>query len=155
MDRFAVTNLATLRLTMIGSFLDSPGVALPTGVDDDGLPTSMLLSLPRGEDDRLLRIAEALTGLFSQRQRGEVPPFRRVLVETTGLADPAPIMSTLFGDPVLRHHYKLGLIITVVDCVNANLQRSSQPEWLAQVAAADRLLVSKSDWHLAFGCRCS
>jgi len=60
MDRFFATNLATLRLTMLGSFLDMPGVALPTGLDPAGLPTSLLLSLPSGEDARLLQTALAV-----------------------------------------------------------------------------------------------
>ncbi|WP_394830035.1 amidase [Pendulispora rubella] len=59
MDLFFKTNLATLRLTMVGSFLDMPGVALPTGVDPTGMPTSLLLSVPSGEDERLLAIALA------------------------------------------------------------------------------------------------
>jgi len=59
MDLFFKTNLATLRLTMVGSFLDMPGVTLPTGVDSSGMPTSLLLSVPSGEDERLLPIALA------------------------------------------------------------------------------------------------
>ena len=90
-------------------------------------------------------LKDAFTRLFSRRQRGEVPPFRRVMIETTGLADPAPIVATLLADPVLRHHFRLGLVVTVVDCVNADLQRQMHPVWAAQVAAADRLIVSKAD----------
>jgi aspartyl-tRNA(Asn)/glutamyl-tRNA(Gln) amidotransferase subunit A len=56
-ELFAQTNLATLRLTMPGSFLDMPGVALPSGRDAHGLPTGLLLSLPQGEDARALRAA--------------------------------------------------------------------------------------------------
>ncbi|MCK9817078.1 amidase [Pseudomonas sp. MAFF 302046] len=56
-ELFARTNLATLRLTMPGSFLDMPGVALPSGRDAQGLPTGLLLSLPQGEDARVLRAA--------------------------------------------------------------------------------------------------
>lgn len=54
---FVATNLATLRLTMPGSLLDMPGVALPSGFDADGLPTSLLLAAPSGADDALLRLA--------------------------------------------------------------------------------------------------
>jgi aspartyl-tRNA(Asn)/glutamyl-tRNA(Gln) amidotransferase subunit A len=61
-DLFVATNLATLRLTMLGSFLDTPGVALPSGVDGEGLPTSVLLSAPSGEDERLLAVALAAEG---------------------------------------------------------------------------------------------
>ncbi|HEY0792692.1 MAG TPA: amidase [Chthoniobacterales bacterium] len=70
-DRFAAVNLATLRLTMPGSFLDTPGVALPTGVDAGGLPTSMLLSLPQGEDDRLLRLAASVELTLAKSASGK------------------------------------------------------------------------------------
>ncbi|WP_455883841.1 amidase [Pseudomonas putida] len=56
-ELFVNTNLATLRLTMPGSFLDMPGVSLPSGRDALGLPTGLLLSAPSGEDARLLRAA--------------------------------------------------------------------------------------------------
>jgi G3E family GTPase len=90
-------------------------------------------------------LKDALATLFSQRARGEVPPFTRVVLETTGLATPAPIIATLLADPVVRSHYALNAIITVVDAVNAAAQQARHPEWLAQVTAADRLLISKSD----------
>ncbi|UFH51049.1 amidase [Pseudomonas sp. KNUC1026] len=60
---FARTNLATLRLTMPGSLLDMPGVALPSGTDNQGLPTSLLLAAPSGEDTHLLRAALAIEPL--------------------------------------------------------------------------------------------
>ncbi|WP_133645730.1 CobW family GTP-binding protein [Paraburkholderia flava] len=90
-------------------------------------------------------LKDALATLFSQRARGDVPPFTRVVLETTGLATPAPIVATLLADPVIRSHYALNATITVVDAVNATEQQARYPEWLAQVTAADRLLVSKSD----------
>ena len=88
---------------------------------------------------------DALVSLVSSRQRGEVAPFRRVIVETTGLADPASFLATIIADPVLSHHARLGGVVTVVDAVNAPAQSSSQPEWLPQVTAADRLVLSKRD----------
>lgn len=90
-------------------------------------------------------LKEAFLGLLSKRQKGDIPPFARVILETTGLAEPAPILATLLADPVLCHHFRLGLVITVVDCVNAEFQRESFPEWTAQVTAADRLVISKVD----------
>ncbi|CAB3798484.1 CobW family GTP-binding protein [Pararobbsia alpina] len=90
-------------------------------------------------------LKDALATLFSQRARGEVPPFTRVVLETTGLATPAPIVATLLADPVIRSHYALNATITVVDAVNAAEQHARFPEWLAQVTAADRLLISKPD----------
>ncbi|MEA3124889.1 MAG: hypothetical protein QOD67_1908 [Caballeronia sp.] len=90
-------------------------------------------------------LKEALATLFSQRARGDLPPFSRVVLETTGLATPAPIMATLLADPVIRSHYALNATVTVVDALNAAQQRARHPEWLAQVSAADRLVISKSD----------
>jgi G3E family GTPase len=90
-------------------------------------------------------LKDALATLFSRRARGEVPPFTRVVLETTGLATPAPIVATLLADPVIRSHYVLNSTVTVVDALNAALQRARHTEWLAQVTAADRILISKTD----------
>lgn len=87
----------------------------------------------------------ALLALDGRRQRGEIPPFKRVLLETTGLADPAPLRATLLRDVHVRGRFRLGLQATIVDAVNAGLQEELHPEWLSQVASADRLLISKTD----------
>jgi G3E family GTPase len=90
-------------------------------------------------------LRQALLDLYARRERGEVPAFKRVLLETTGLADPAPILATVLRDTQLRGRYHLGLLITVVDAEQAELQQRLHPEWLGQVTAADRLLLSKAD----------
>jgi G3E family GTPase len=87
----------------------------------------------------------ALRSLMSRRERGEIPSFDRIVLETTGLADPAPILYTLAGEPVLRHHFALATVITTVDAVNAALHLSQNPEGAKQVAAADRLVITKTD----------
>jgi G3E family GTPase len=90
-------------------------------------------------------LKEALTRLYGRRQRGEVPPFRRLVIETTGLADPAPILATLAADPMLRHHFRVGNVVTVVDAVAGLANLAAYPESLRQAAVADRLVVSKVD----------
>ena len=90
-------------------------------------------------------LKQALLDLHSRRERGEVPAFQRVLLETTGLANPAPIVSTLLRDPQLRGRFHMALLITVVDAEHAPMQQRLHPEWLVQVTAADRLLLSKID----------
>ena len=70
---------------------------------------------------------------------------QRVLIETTGLADPAPIIQTLMSDPVLATRYRLDGIVTVVDAVNGAAQLDRQPEAAKQVAVADRIVLSKTD----------
>ncbi|HEY2540880.1 MAG TPA: GTP-binding protein [Stellaceae bacterium] len=90
-------------------------------------------------------LSAAITDLHSRRERGLLPPFRRLVIESTGLADPFPILSTVRSDPVLRHHFCLGNVITTVDAVNGMQQLDAQPESVKQVAVADRLVLTKTD----------
>ncbi len=90
-------------------------------------------------------LSTAIRDLHSRRERGTVPGFRRLLIESTGLADPFPILSTVQSDPVLRHHFRLGNVITTVDAVNGLGQLSRQVECTKQIAVADRLVLTKTD----------
>ena len=63
-------------------------------------------------------LADELRDLLSRRTRGEIPPFRRVLVETTGLADPTPVLNTILTEPVVQHHFEPGAVIATVDALN-------------------------------------
>lgn len=87
----------------------------------------------------------ALLELLDMDQRGEISRLDRVVIETTGLADPAPILYTIFTDPVLQHHFLVDLVLTTVDAVNGNLHLDRNPESLKQVAAADKIVVTKTD----------
>ena len=99
------------------------------------LPSGCLCCSLRGD------LADELRDLLSRRTRGEIPPFRRVVLETTGLADPAPIVNTLLAEPVVKHHYEPERVIATVDAVHG----LRQPESVKQAAAADRLVVTKTD----------
>ena len=90
-------------------------------------------------------LEETLRSLLVRRDRGEVPPFRRILVETTGLADPAPIVQLLLNNPLVSHFLRLDAIVTTVDAANAVHQLDRQYEAVKQVALADRLLITKRD----------
>jgi G3E family GTPase len=90
-------------------------------------------------------LQRALRELLSRRTRGDVPYFRRVVIETSGLADPAPIAYTLFSEAVLRHHFRLSGIVTTVDAVNGADQLDRFPESVKQAAMADRLVITKTD----------
>ena len=87
----------------------------------------------------------SLLELHSRRERGEIPRFERVVVETSGIADPVPIAYTLLADPVLMHHYRLGNVVTVIDAVNARRQLERFEAAVKQVALADRLVLGKLD----------
>lgn len=88
---------------------------------------------------------ETLRELFAKRQVGDVFDFDRVIIETTGLADPAPVLQTLVSDTLLEARYRLDGLITLVDAVNAHDQLLTQDEAQKQVALADRLLITKTD----------
>ena len=90
-------------------------------------------------------LKDSIIALNSRRARGEIPPYRRLIVETTGLADPAPILFTLSADTVLKHHYRLGSVITTVDGVNGLRQFDRHPESVKQATVADRIVLTKSD----------
>ena len=90
-------------------------------------------------------LVDTLRGLYLKRVRGVVPEFRRVVIETTGLADPAPILHTLMEDPVVETYYSLDSVVTTVDAVHGEAQLDAQPESVKQAAVADRLVVTKSD----------
>ncbi|MBV9454807.1 MAG: GTP-binding protein, partial [Rubrobacter sp.] len=85
-----------------------------------------------------------LLELLDEEGRGEIPALDRIVVETTGLADPAPILFTVFSHPVLQHHYYVDLVICTVDAVNGELHLDL-PESTKQVAAADVIVLSKTD----------
>ena len=90
-------------------------------------------------------LKEALLRLYARRQRGEAPPFSRVVIETTGLADPVPIIATFAADPMLKHHFRVGNVVTVIDAVSGAANLDLYEECRRQVAVADRLIVSKID----------
>jgi G3E family GTPase len=86
-------------------------------------------------------LSDELRSLLDRRDAGEIPPFRRVVIETTGVAEPAPVVQTLLADPLLPHHYAVGAIVVTVDGEHG----LHGHEALDQVAAADTLVVTKAD----------
>src|SRR5262249_51650993 len=90
-------------------------------------------------------IVDTLTNLFVDRVKGKIPFFTRVAVETTGLADPAPILHTLMTDPIVAPRYMLDGVVTTVDAVNGAGTLDRHTEAVKQAAVADRLLLTKTD----------
>lgn len=90
-------------------------------------------------------LSGALRELYERREKGLVPQFVRVVVETTGLADPVPVVSTVMHDRVLQHHFRVGNVITTVDALNGGRNFETYPECLKQAALADRLVLTKLD----------
>ena len=90
-------------------------------------------------------VRRTLLMLMERSERGEIPLFSRLVIETTGLADPAPVIHTLLVDPRLARRYRLAQVVTVIDAVNGPDTLDRQPEAMKQAAVADRLLVTKTD----------
>jgi G3E family GTPase len=90
-------------------------------------------------------LVATLEDLCRRVDNGRLAAFPRLILETTGLADPAPILATLAEHPYLRLRYRLGGVTTLVDAVNGLSTLDAQPEAVRQVAAADRLVVTKTD----------
>ena len=90
-------------------------------------------------------LQETLRELFNDRRAGRIADFDRVIVETTGLADPAPVVQTLVSDTLLEAQYRLDGVVTLIDAVNGAYLLAHQPEANKQIALADRVLVTKGD----------
>ena len=86
-----------------------------------------------------------LRDIAKRRAAGTAPPFDRVLLETTGLADPAPILQLLLNTPMISHDYRVDGVVVTVDAVNGARQLDEHAEAVKQAAVADRLLISKTD----------
>lgn len=90
-------------------------------------------------------LQETLRDLFARRRVGELADFDRVIIETTGLADPAPVLQTLASDTLVAAHFRLDGLVTLVDAVNAATQLANHAEPAKQIALADRVFITKSD----------
>jgi G3E family GTPase len=90
-------------------------------------------------------LEQTLRDLLVKRDRGEVPAFSRILVETTGLADPAPIVQLLLNNPLVSHFVRLDAVVTTVDAVNGLMHLDRQEESVKQAAVADRIVITKTD----------
>jgi len=103
------------------------------------LPNGCLCCRLRGD------LEETLIGAAMRRRRGEIAGFDRVIVETSGLADPGPVAQTLFADQALSRDFKLGPVVAVVDAADAGGRAAAPGIARAQIAAADVLVLSKTD----------
>lgn len=110
-------------------------------VDDDMilLSAGCLCCSVRGD------LIATLEDLLRRRDNGRINPFRRVVIETTGLADPAPILHAVLYHPYLSMRFALQGVVTLVDAVNGEATLDAHEEALRQAAMADRLVISKAD----------
>src|SRR5215469_8075197 len=150
--------LGSGKTTVLNHVLNQPGMAATAVIVNEfgEIGLDHLLVERSSEDVVLLNsgclcctvrgdLVDTLTNLFVDRIKGKVPFFTRVAIETTGLADPAPILHTLMTDPIVAARYMLDGVVTTVDAVNSSRTLDRQPEAVKQAAVADRLLLTKTD----------
>ena len=102
------------------------------------LSTGCLCCTVRGD------LVDTLRELNEKRERGEVRAFDRVIIETTGLADPAPVIQALMTFPVARR-FRLRQVVVAVDAVNGGETLDRHPESVKQAAIADEIVLTKTD----------
>jgi G3E family GTPase len=155
----AVTGfLGSGKTTLIKKLLDEPegaGTAVVVnefgeiGIDDALLRSSSDATVLLGNGclccNMRSDLQETLRGLFADRARGAVPSFERVVIETSGLADPGPILQTFATDRGLGREFYLQSLVCVIDALTGPGNIDRMPEARKQLALADRIIVSKSD----------
>ena len=155
----AVTGfLGAGKTTLIRAFLDKPegaGTAVVVnefgeiGIDDALLRSSSDTTVLLGNGCLCCTmrsdLEETLRSLFADRARGAVPSFERVVIETSGLADPGPVLQTFATDRGLGREFYLQALICVIDAVTGSGNIERMPEARKQLALADRIVVTKSD----------
>jgi G3E family GTPase len=90
-------------------------------------------------------VIETLLAMLGRARSGDIAPFERVVIETTGLADPAPILQAFMSDPQMTRHFALDGVVTTVDAVLGAATLDRHIEAVKQAAVADRLLITKTD----------
>jgi G3E family GTPase len=90
-------------------------------------------------------LVDTLTELSVKRAGGDIPPYDRILIETTGLADPVSIVQTIVADPTLSPLHELDTVIGVIDALHGVSQLASHAEAVKQIALSDVVLISKGD----------
>jgi G3E family GTPase len=150
--------LGSGKTTLISALLAHPGMGETVVLVNELGEVAIDHHLVRRVDERTVVLAsgcvcctlrgdlrDELRDMLDRRARGELGVVRRVVVETTGVADPAPVLATLAGEPVLRHHVAAEAVVTTVDALSGLSTLDRHAEAVKQAAVADTLVVTKAD----------
>ena len=150
--------LGSGKTTLLNALLKHPGMAETAVIINEfgEIGIDHLLVEEAFEDVLLLQsgclcctirgdIVDTLDRLYGQMAREEIPPFKRAVIETTGLADPAPVLQTLMTEDLVTIRFRLDSVITTVDAANDISQLDEHPEPAKQAAVADRIVLTKTD----------
>jgi G3E family GTPase len=150
--------LGSGKTTLIRTLLDTPAGAGTAVVINEYGEVGIDNALLRASSDTTVLLGngclcctvrtdlqESLRTLFADRARGAVPNFQRVIVETSGLADPGPVLQTFASDRALGEEFHLQALVTVIDAPGGADNLAAAPEARHQAALADRIVLTKTD----------
>lgn len=162
MDRIWVTLitgfLGSGKTTLLNTLLNHPAMSQAAVIVNEFGEIGLDYDLVERSNESIVQLAngclccsvkgdliDTFRDLFIQRQAGTIPYFDRVVIETTGIADPAPVLQIILTNPMIMNHYALDGVVTTVDAVNGTSSLERFPECVKQAAIADRLIVTKVD----------
>jgi G3E family GTPase len=150
--------LGSGKTTLLGHLLRQPALARTAVIINEFGEVGLDHELVEASDDSFIELSTGclcckvrddlvatLGDILRRRDEGRVPPFTRVVIETSGLADPAPILQTLMTDTTIAGRVMLGGVVTTVDAVTGADTLEREAISVKQVAVADRLVLTKSD----------
>jgi G3E family GTPase len=160
-DRLPVTLLTGFlgsgKTTLLNSWLRSPELADAAVIVNEFGEIGIDHALIESSNDNTIELStgclcctvrgdlvDTLRELIVRREKGEVRAFDRVVIETTGLADPAPVIQALMTFPVSRR-FRLRQVVTTIDAANGTRTLEQHPESVKQAAVADELVITKTD----------
>ncbi|MCC6777096.1 MAG: GTP-binding protein [Hyphomicrobiales bacterium] len=165
MSDFARTPVAILtgflgsgKTTLLNGALRDPAMARTAVIINEFGEISLDHALATASDDTIMvlengclcctvfgDLVTTLNRLYHTREAGEIPRFDHVVIETSGLADPAPLVQAFLSDPTLAGLYRIATVVATVDAVNGQGTLDRHVESVRQVALADHILLTKLD----------
>jgi G3E family GTPase len=150
--------LGSGKTTLLNSALHGPDMARTAVVINEFGEVSLDHALVTRSDDTIMvlengclcctvfgDLVTTLNRLYHAREAGEIPQFNRVVIETSGLADPAPVLQAFLSDPTLAGLYRVASVVAIVDAVNGPSTLDAHIEAVRQIALADHILITKYD----------
>jgi G3E family GTPase len=162
MDKIWVTLitgfLGSGKTTLLNTLLEHPDMSQAAIIVNEFGEIGLDYDLVERSDENVIQLAngclccsvksdliDTFRDLYIQRNAGTIPFFDRVIIETTGIADPAPVLQIILTNPMIFNHFALDGVVTTVDTINGISSLDRFPECVKQAAIADRLIITKVD----------
>lgn len=150
--------LGSGKTTLLNTLLEHPDMSQAAIIVNEFGEIGLDYDLVERSDENVVQLAngclcctvksdliDTFRDLYIQRNAGTIPFFDRVIIETTGIADPAPVLQIILTNPMVFNHFALDGVVTTVDTVNGVSSLDRFPECVKQAAIADRLIITKVD----------